>query len=265
MSESQPNSTDWFKKSPVNLYQDIMAATMILTRVPVNWNFETRPDTQRSYWAFPIIGVGVAAIPGVVGALLISAGLPSLASAFLALGGIILLTGGLHQDGLADVADGLGGRDPEHRLKIMRDSAIGSFGTIALIIFIATTAVCLADLAEKSQWGILHSLVASAALSRAMMALQRALRNTPDDAGLAHLTGKPELSIAGFSLMLGLVLAATFVGINAAVIALLAAGAVTLALGWFLERWIGGVNGDGLGATQQISETVILMTFVMIL
>ena len=265
MSESQPTSSERLIRSFVYLYQDIMAAAMILTRIPVQWNFESAPETKRSYWAFPVIGVGVAAIPGILGALLISAGLPPLASALLSLGGIALLTGGLHQDGLADVADGLGGRDPAHRLRIMRDSSIGTFGTIALIIFIMTTAVCLADLAGENPWGMLHALVASAALSRAMMALQRASRNTPDGTGLAHLTGKPDLSIAGFSLILGLVLAAVFVGISAALVALVIAVITTLALGWFLDKWLGGVNGDGLGATQQISETVILMTFVMML
>jgi len=236
---------------------------MILTRVPVTYEFETDPDTKRSYWAFPIIGVGVAAIPGAIGALLVTAGIPPLASAILALGGVMLLTGGLHQDGLADVADGLGGRDPSHRLKIMHDSATGSFGALALFTFTMIAATCLADLGRSNPWEMLHALVASAALSRAMMALQRVMHAPPDETGLAHLTGRPEMIIAATSLILGVFLAMAFVGINAAMMALLAGIAVTLALGFFLQRWIGGVNGDGLGATQQISETAILMTLVM--
>lgn len=264
MTRSQPPSSDWSNITPGLLYQDIMAASMILTRIPVTYEFETEPDTKRSYWAFPIIGVGVAAIPGAIGALLVTAGIPPLASAMLALGGIMILTGGLHQDGLADVADGLGGRDPSHRLRIMRDSATGSFGTLALLIFTMTAAVYLADLGSNSPWGMLHALVASAALSRAMMALQRVMRSPPDETGLAHLTGQPDMIVAATSLLLGLLLAIVFTGISAAIAGFLAGVAVTLALGWFLERWIGGVNGDGLGATQQISETAILMTFVMI-
>jgi len=258
MIKSQPPSVE-------HIYQDMLAASMILTRIPVSWNFDAEPDTRRCYWAFPAIGIGVAAIPGIIGSLLIMAGIPALAAAMLALGGVMLLTGGLHQDGLADVADGLGGRDAAHRLAIMRDSATGSFGTLALVVFTLTSAACLAELGGGSFWGLLHALVASAALSRGMMALQRCMHTTPDENGLAHLTGQPGWTTTLISLLLGVMLAVAFVGIEAAMAGLLTGAVATLALGRFLHAWIGGVNGDGLGATQQISESIILMTFVMMI
>ena len=106
---------------------------MLLTRIPVEWPQDETPQNARSYWAFPIIGVGAAAPPALLAGIMLHYGLPPLAAAMLTLAGIALLTGGMHQDGLADIADGLGGRDTADRLRIMRDSSIGSYGTLALI------------------------------------------------------------------------------------------------------------------------------------
>ena len=76
-------------------------------------------------------------------------GLPPLAAAMLTLAGIAFITGGLHQDGLADIADGLGGRDAADRLRIMRDSSIGSYGTLALISLTFVSMACLAAIAAS--------------------------------------------------------------------------------------------------------------------
>ena len=129
------------------IYLDILAAAMLLTRIPVEWPQDETPPNARSYWAFPIIGVGAGTLH--YWRIMLHYGLPPLFAAMLTLAGIALLTGGMHQDGLADIADGLGGRDAADRLRIMRDSSIGSYGTLALISLSVVSMACLARLLHR--------------------------------------------------------------------------------------------------------------------
>ena len=243
--------------------RDMMAAAMILTRIPVPFPHDETPDTARSYWAFPLIGIVVAILPVSIGAALAASGLPLMAAAAVMLLGIMLLTGGLHHDGLADLADGLGGRNQARRLEIMRDSHIGSFGTLALIIFTIINITCLAAIGEGDLTLMAQALMAVAAMSRGMMGLQRWLHDTPDQNGLAAVTGKPNRNIMLVGMGLSFLLGVSFLPL-AQVLAMMAIGVlITLILGRFMVHWLGGVNGDGLGATQQITEATMLMALAM--
>ena len=254
---------DRFKISDAQ--QDMIAAAMILTRLPVPFSHATMPDTARSYWCFPLIGVVVAVLPVLLGVMLASAHLPLLGVAALMLGGIALLTGGLHHDGLADLADSLGGRDPAHRLTIMRDSSIGSFGTLALITIVIVDVAAIAALGNQNLTMMASAMIAVAALSRSMMGLQRWLHPTPDEKGLAAMTGRPSAIIMLIGMAIGLLMGLLFLPFHAAVSAMAIGLIVTGLLGRFMMRWIGGVNGDGLGATQQLSEAAMLMTLAVVL
>ena len=173
--------------------------------------------------------------------------------------GLILLTGGLHQDGLADLGDSLGGRDPDHRLKIMHDSAIGSFGTLALILVVIVDIACLAAIGRDNPAVMAQTMIGVAAMSRGMMALQRWSHATPTAGGLADATGAPDRHVMMISLLLALLAGVIFLPPILAVLAMVAGLIITYLLGRFLKRWIGGVNGDGLGATQQLTEMAMLM------
>lgn len=244
---------------------DMMAAAMILTRIPVPWPEDLTPNTARSYWAFPLIGIAVAILPVFFGTTLAASGLPLMAAAAVMLLGIILLTGGLHQDGLADLADGLGGRDAQHRLQIMRDSSIGSFGTLALIIFTMITIACLMQIGAHDLTLMAQSMMAVAAMSRGMMGLQRWLHPTPDKEGLAAVTGQPERNVMIIGMVISFLLGAIFLSISH-VLGMMAVGVlITLLLGRFMMSWLGGVNGDGLGATQQCTEATMLMALTIML
>ncbi|MCE2517865.1 MAG: adenosylcobinamide-GDP ribazoletransferase [Alphaproteobacteria bacterium] len=246
------------------LHRDIMAAVMILTRIPVDWPDQAdAPDTARSYWAFPLVGVGVAAIPALAGAGLVELGVPPLAAAALALFGVMLMTGGLHHDGLADVTDSLGGRDRERRLAIMHDSAIGSFGTLGLITILIICTSCLAHLARIDPLLMAAGLIATSAMSRAMMALQRWHRPTPTDSGLASATGRPSTPVMVMAMMLGLLAGLVFLSTSGAFVAMALGVITTILFGMFMMRWVGGVNGDGLGASQQLSEAIMLMALTL--
>ena len=239
-----------------SIIADLHAATALLTRIPVLWSKADFNPT--AYWSFGVIGVVVAALPAFIGAVLLSLGAPALAVAALMLGGVALISGGLHHDGLADIADSFGA-EKDQRLAVMHDSNIGAFGVLALIMVSLISVASLASLGE----GMIPALLAVAVLSRSLMALNRFIYEPPEAKGLAHTTGKPDMPIAVISLGIGAVLAIIFVG-NIAV-ALLAVGAlVTVALGWFLRLWVGGVGGDGLGATQQLSEAAMLLTLAIL-
>jgi adenosylcobinamide-GDP ribazoletransferase len=211
------------------------------------------------------VGIGVSALPALIGAGLISAGVPALAASALALFGIMLITGGLHYDGVADIADSLGGRDREHRLAIMHDSSIGSFGTLGLVIIVIINVACLAQLGAADPFLMATALITTAAMSRSMMALQRWNHPTPTDQGLASNTGKPSTQVMIIALMLGLLAGLLFTSTALAFISMAAGLIITYLLGQFLVRWIGGINGDGLGATQQLSETAGLIILTLLI
>ena len=254
-------------KNPLTIiHRDILAAAMILTRVPVSWPYgDESPDTARSYWAFPLVGVGVAALPALLAAGLLGFGIPALAAAALMVFGIILMTGGLHHDGLADLGDSFGGRDPEHRLKIMHDSAIGSYGTLALITAVIIQTSCLAAIGIKDPQLMASAMIGVAAMSRGMMGMQRWQHTPPNANGLASVTGAPDQQVMLIGMLLALLCGVIFLDAVIALVCFLAGVIATFLLGRFLNTWIGGVNGDGLGATQQISEVVMLIVITVMI
>ena len=177
------------------------------------------------------------------------------AAALLALACGALLTGGLHEDGLADCADGFGGgRDPARRLEIMKDSRIGAHGALALILAVGLQTAALGALPAGAGAA---ALIGAHALSRAalvpvMSALPYA--RPPRDARVAPLF--PETGARTAAVVLAAVaLAAALGGLWALCAGSLAAwGAAAL-----LRRGLGGWTGDGLGAAQQLSFTAFLL------
>src|SRR3978361_2351288 len=114
---------------------DFKMATGFLTRLPApHPGGAGPPNSARAYRLFPLVGALIGLAMGVLCLALRQVGVPDLAAAALVLGAGALLTGALHEDGLADLADGFGGgRDVEGKLAIMRDSRIGSDGAIPLV------------------------------------------------------------------------------------------------------------------------------------
>ena len=121
---------------------DMRLAFQFFTLLPVG-RPEPRPLGEAA-WCFPLVGVAVGAC--VAGGFLAAqaVGLPSVLAGFLAVGAGIALTGGLHEDGLADTADALGSRDPRRALDVMRDPRTGAFGALALAFSVPLRALALA-------------------------------------------------------------------------------------------------------------------------
>ena len=228
----------------------LAVAVRFLTRLPLP-EVETREgDLRRAAPAFPLVGLVVAG----TGIALRAAAAPLLgqvAATVLACAGMVVVTGALHEDGLADTVDGFwGGWDPERRLAIMRDSAVGTFGLLALVgvagLRVALLAgLGLADFARAAACGHV--------LGRAAMVLAAAVLPPAAPGRGAQVTGRP--SNAGAALAAGtagltLGLAVTWW----APVVLAVALAVTAGMVRLCRRRIGGVTGDTLGATCQLVE-----------
>jgi len=242
---------------------DCQMAAMILTRVPMHIDYPNDRKIAMSYWAFPLVGILVAGISAIPGVILLLAGVPPLAVGAVMLAVAALITGGMHEDGLADIADSLGGYDQASRLQIMRDSRIGAFGVIALVLILVIQLACLAELATQGVNVLIGAWLAAAVLSRAMMALQAWSYPPPDQTGLAHSVGSPDQNTMLIALGLGLGLAILLSG---SLMVFLAAGfavLTTFLIGAAFNWHLGGINGDGLGATQMLSSAVIFMVMAI--
>lgn len=202
---------------------------------------------------FPAVGALIGALAGgvrvgaepVVGAT---------AATVLAMGTLVLSTGALHQDGLADTADGLGVRgDTERRLAVMRDSATGAFGVLALM---GWALLLLAALVPLSQLEALAALVTAGALSR-WAALLHAAAAPPagaDGLGAGFRVGRIALPFASACAVVVAVVAA---GPWPGLVAIAITPAIALLSAWAARRAIGGRTGDTIGATVAVAEVAV--------
>lgn len=242
------------KPTPALLW-DVPVALVLLTRLPL----PALPDhafaaQARAGWAFPLAGVVVAGIAGALGMAALALGLSPWIAAGLTLAAQALLTGAMHEDGLADTADGLwGGATPARRLEIMKDSRTGSYGVLALLLCLGLRWGALAALLPLGP----APLIAAAALSRAPLPLLMATLPNARGSGLSHSVGRPAPRVPALALALGLGLAGALTG-PALLWPALAAALVVLTLARIARARIGGQTGDILGAAQLLAETALL-------
>lgn len=247
-----------------------MAAVMFLTRFPLPkaWSY-SEVDVGRSTAFFPFIGVILGLIQaGLLLALLrmfhflkaqpkSSPPAPSLVLAVIIVGLGALLTGALHLDGLADMADGFGaGRSAEDVLRIMRDHAIGSYGSVALIVVIALKIASASTLIERG--AAVPYLIVAPVLARASIVL---LGYALPYARVGGGFGDSLQSIGFFEVFVSTASALAFtiyVVRRQAIVAVALTTLISLVMGWLCRRRIGGVTGDTLGANVEICESLIL-------
>lgn len=238
---------------------DLRAALALLTRLPLPYAPGT-PRGAAAAWAYPVAGVIIGTIAGMVAALSLLLGLTPAVAAALTLAAQAMLTGAMHEDGLADSADGLwGGWDKARRLEIMKDSHIGSYGVLALILItLARWSALSALLAMHGHFG---AIIAVAALSRAPMAVLMAWLPNARASGLSAHVGRPSPKAAGLGLAIAMGVCIVFTGWQVVGMVLFA-GFTTLGLGLMARAKIGGQTGDILGASQQLAEAAALCALV---
>jgi adenosylcobinamide-GDP ribazoletransferase len=209
---------------------------------------------------FPLVGAAVGVAAAAVLLFAYGLGLPALVAAFVALAALVVLTGALHEDGLGDVADGFGGgRSRDDKLRIMRDSRVGTYGVVALVFSLGLRAAAIAALPAVPGAA---AIVAAAALSRAMLpAIMRWLPSARP-AGMSAEAGRPQLQAVVMAAILGGLVALITLGPVTALWAgaLAAAGAAAVAL--LARQQIGGHTGDVCGAAQQTAELAALLAVV---
>jgi adenosylcobinamide-GDP ribazoletransferase len=234
---------------------DILSALALLTRLPMPAH---APRGAASAWAWPLAGLVVGGLAASVAGAALAAGLSPALAAGLALAMQAMITGAMHEDGLADCADGFwGGWTRDRRLEIMKDSHIGSYGVLALILITGLRWLALAQVLAAGAQGLMV-LAAIAALSRAPMAVLATALPNARGTGLSHSVGRPGPRAA--ALASGLAAAITLLACGPFGAGLLAA-ALLAATGTALiaRAKIGGQTGDVLGATQQVTEAAALI------
>lgn len=242
-----------------------LGAVRFFTRLPVSERVphsETLLNHAARY--FPAVGLLVGLISAIAFGLSFLA-LPQSISVLVAMATSIYLTGAFHEDGLSDMTDGLGGGwDKLRILDIMKDSRVGNYGVIVIIMVLALKFTCLDEI--KAFW-VPVLLITGHAYSRYCSVLIMAgMRYVREDAlskakPLAtQLSGKALIVASFFGLMplLWLPFDAMIVGIVCGLL-------VTIWLGRKLQKWLGGYTGDCLGAVQQLSEVAFYLGVLAVL
>ena len=239
--------------------RDIAAAFALLTRLPVPYPDGVARPAQAA-WAYPVAGAGVAVVAAAAACDALWLGLGPVIAALIAVAAQVFVCGAMHEDGLADSADGLwGGWTPERRLEIMKDSQIGSYGVLALVFVVLLRVAALALI--FAQGSVLGALVLAAMASRVPMVWIMSALPHARSTGLSHATGRADGSAAWIGAAMALIVA-LWVAPGAIPLALVLLAAASWWIARLAQAKINGQTGDILGATQQISEVLVLLALV---
>ena len=240
------------------LMTDLRIGISLCTRLPIG-SAEAigEGDVARASWTFPIAGLLVGLAGALVYALAIRVNVAAQPAAALTLAATLLFTGAMHEDGLADTADGLGGNSREGKLEIMRDSRIGTFGACALAISLLVRWSTLADIAEPRfvAVALICAHVAARACVPAFMHLVPPARSD----GLSSGAGQPPFASVVTALLLGIASLLLAFGPTGTMVTLLLLLLLALLLARLAIRQFGGQTGDVLGALEQAGEAVVLL------
>jgi adenosylcobinamide-GDP ribazoletransferase len=227
-------------------------------------NFDGR--LSRAVRAFPVAGLLIVLPAAAIVSIFSAIQAAPLFTAFVAVAIQTLITGALHEDGLGDTADGFGGgRTKESALNIMKDSRIGTYGAVSLILSFGLRVSAVAaviPLVSASGAGLL--VLAAAALSRTAMVWHWSKLPPARKDGVAASAGEPDAAAVTFALVsAALLLLVSGVSLLAAVLSIAAFAATVPAFSQIVAGKIGGHTGDTIGAAQQLSEIAVLAALAL--
>jgi adenosylcobinamide-GDP ribazoletransferase len=227
---------------------DIAVAFQLVTFAP--------DGLARSVKFFPLVGLVIGSGAALLEKLL-APHLGRPASAVAVLLYLVLITGCLHEDGLTDAADSLGGWNPEQRLAILRDSRIGTYGAAALVLSLLSRAVLLAGLPLEHFTAYLISAHVLCRWSTLPLSyyLPPARDSEGQGARIARLTSASSLIVGSVFTIVTVMVALR----RAAIAPVLSAIAIPLLSSFFYMRKFGGVTGDCFGATNQLTEIAVYL------
>ena len=253
-----PNSGSWVEDRT----EEFKASLAFSTRLPVvRATSQSAKAVANAAWAFPVTGVVVGLIGALVYVLAHRLGVPAWPAAALSVAATLIVTGALHEDGLADTADGFGGGNSrEQKLDIMRDSRTGAYGVCALVLSLLLRIGALASFTDA--YAVVWALLASHCAARATMVILMWLLPPARSDGLSHEAGSPSGEGAAAAAVIALVVLLFCLHPLRGVIAALALIAAVALMAWLTMRQIDGQTGDVLGATEQVGEIVVLLVAV---
>ena len=240
------------------LATDLKVSLMFCTRLPLAPAVPVASgDIARASWAMPVAGALVGALGALAYWMAVRLGLPPPVAAALALAVGMVVTGCLHEDGLADTADGLGGDGRARKLEIMRDSRLGTYGACALVMSLLLRWSALASIAGARAAAL--ALVAAHAAARAPLPAFMAFVPPARSDGLAASAGPPPHEAVAVAGLLGALALGLCLGPMAALAALVLLAAAAVAMARVSVKAIGGHTGDVLGALEQVNEVLVLL------
>lgn len=242
--------------------QDLRACLLFWSRLPAG-RLDVTPQLRTTVRALPVASLVIAAPSALALVVVRGAGASALVAAIVAIAVLVATTGALHEDGLADCADAAGASTPESRLKIMKDSRIGAYGTLALIFSVGARTLALGALAQQSLPLACAALFASATLSRMAALTPLTLLAPARDTGLGRAAGAPDVAGLGVATSLSLFCAIlpllAGAHVSRVVLASLATVVAGLLVSSLAREKLGGQTGDVAGAAQQLAEIAYLV------
>ena len=252
------NLSNW----PEDRAEELKAVLIFCSRLPLaHGALFAEGAIGKAAWAFPVAGLAIGVVGAAVYVLAHRLGLPPWPAASLSVTTTLIITGCLHEDGLADTADGFGGgKTREQKLEIMRDSRTGAYGVCALAMSLLLRVGTLASFADTHL--VVWALIASHTAGRATMPVLMWLLPPARNDGLSFQSGRPPsesvAAAAGIAFVVLLFCLYPGRGVVASIV-LIAAIAL---MAWLSTRQIEGQTGDVLGALEQVSEILVLLVAV---
>ena len=248
-------STTWLEDRA----EELKAAIIFCTRLPL---LRATPIADgalaKAAWAFPLAGLVVGVIGALIYALAHRAGLPAWPAATLTVAATLIVTGCLHEDGLADTVDGFGGGNTrEQKLDIMRDGRIGVYGMCALVISLLLRVGALASLPDAR--AVVWALIAAHAAARATMPALMLLLPPARSDGLSFTAGRPPSDSVAAAAVLALLILMICLHPARGLLAAIVLTIVVMLTAWLSSSQIEGQTGDVLGALEQVGEIAVLI------
>jgi adenosylcobinamide-GDP ribazoletransferase len=261
------------EKYNMGLINDTMRALGFLSRMPVteSWFEGYNSPLSGAVRGFPLAGMLIALPASLVLLIAQILDLPDIITALFVTVALVITTGALHEDGLADVADGFyGGATVERRLEIMKDSATGSYGALALIFSVFLRAALFATIIDElDTFQAVLVLIGTEAGSRSVMVKLWQTLPSVRLGGVADQSGTPSAEAANHALIIGAAVLAICYGAAGGLFGIVVAACLTTPVYFgfsaLCREKIGGQTGDTLGAMQQLATNSLLLGLVIVL
>ncbi|MEM7620675.1 MAG: adenosylcobinamide-GDP ribazoletransferase [Pseudomonadota bacterium] len=246
--------------------EELQLAFALLTRFPVpRGKLKTRARLTTAFWAYPIAGAAVGCFGAQVFWLAHRLEVGDVPAVVLALSAMTLATGAFHEDGLADFWDAIGGgKNRQHKLSIMRDSRLGTYGVIALILYFALNIFLLTEIYERlNAESVIHVMICLAILARLSFVIPILSLYPARQDGLAVAAATPPLVSVAFGFLFFIGISTYLLGVWLTCVVCVGAAFGAVPISMMAYYYLRGYTGDVLGATAMTSQSTALIAVLI--